>query len=86
MQKITHAKAMLYISYGMTKNLFIGACVWGTVTYFILILIGDDIPYSRCFTSILLLRSLYMGIMCYINKDEISQAINKAVEEFNKGV
>jgi hypothetical protein len=86
MQKITHAKAMLYVSYGMTKDLFIGACIWGTVIYFVLMFIGDDISYSRCFASIVLLRSLYMGIMCYMKKDDISQAIDKAVEEFNKGV
>lgn len=86
MKKLTTSKAMLYVAYGMVKDLFVGACFWGTSIYFLLMMLNYNIPYSRCFASVVLLRSLYMGIMSYLKRDEISEALEKAVEEYNKKV
>lgn len=86
MKKLTHSKAMFVIILGMIKDLFIGSCIWGTITYFTLLVLSYDLPYSRCFASIVLLRSLYMGMMFYIKRDEISELLEKAVEDYNKKV
>lgn len=86
MKKLTYNQALLFITLGMIKNLCIGACIWGTIIYFALLVLSYDIPFSRCFVSVVLLRSLYMGIMSYIQRDEIAKAVEKAINEYNKQV
>lgn len=84
MKKITVNKAKAIVLFSMIRDLFVFSCLLGSIIYFLLRILGLDILYDKCFFTIVLIRSMYMGMFFYSSQDKINEVIEKTVEELNK--
>lgn len=84
MKKITVNKAKAIVLFSMIRDLFVFSCLLGSIIYFLLRILGLDILYDKCFLTIVLIRSMYMGMFFYSSQDKINEVIEKTVEELNK--
>lgn len=83
MKEITPAQAKAIIYYSMLKDLFVFSAVVGCIIYFISELFGVSNTFDKCFLTVVLIRSIYMGIIFYGEQDKINEAISKTVDDFN---